>query len=240
MKKNVKFWLSLIGLAILGFVFGIMSSYFSLDHIVFDFFNGLGSFVNKNIFIIYLVSIFLIDLASLILYRLGKKDIELSLKEDEGLVNDKKLSVSISLNSISVIIAIILYFTYGANLKKLETSLGEDLFALFLLIAHVFYFAYMQKLQVEFLKTYNPSKYDNVLDMKFQEKYMKSLDEREVFESYKSGFRAYRSMMMTIFILIIVLGIVSIGSGLSLLSLYVLGLVALVGTLAYLLEAIRS
>lgn len=238
--KNKKFWLSLIALSVLGLAIGILVSTFSLDKLVFDFLKNIGELLSKNIFLIFVGSILAIDLAIYILFRVGKKDLEKSYKNEDSIEDDKKLSISIAINSASILVAMVLFFTYVVDMEKTISNLLESIAVLILFVGHFFFFSYMQKLQVELLKVYNPSKYDQVLDMKFHQKFMDSLDERELFESYRAGFWAYRSMMITIFGLILVLGIFSMGMGSSLGAVYALGLTGLVGTLVYLLEAIRK
>lgn len=240
MKSNIKFWLRIIALALLGMIVGIISAGLSLDVRLLGALYAIGAFVKENIFILYLITIALVDLLIGVYYGLGKKDLEKSQVREEDIEDDRKLVISIGLNSISMIILFVLFFTYASNYEITNTSLKEDAIVMGVLFVHVFYFSYMQKCQIELLKSYNPEKYDNILDMKFEKKYMESLDERELFESYKAGFGAYKAIMKTVFVLIFVLGIVSLTTDIFLPAIYSLGLVALFGTVFYLRSAIKS
>lgn len=239
-KSNLKFILILIVITICGIVTGFIGSSFSIGQIIYDFFVNLQKRIDRNIFLIYISFILVVDLAALFFYIVGKKKVLKDLKKDDGIIDEKYLSIAMGLTSIGMIVPLILLPNFYKVILQGEYDFYKFLIVVGLFFANTIYLAFMQSVLVNFLKYYNPEKYDNVLDMKFTKKIMATMDERELFETYKASFKAYKVMMGTIIGLIFVIGIVSINSSISLLSIYVLGLVFLVGSFVYIIEAIKN
>lgn len=239
-KSNLKFILSVIVIMICGAVVGFIASSFSIGQLIYDFFVNLQKFIDRNIYLIYIAFIVVVDLTVLVLYIGGKKKVLKDLKKDDGIIDEKYLSISMGLTSIGMIVPLILIPNFYKVILQGEFDFYKFLIVVGLFFANTVYLAFMQSVIVKFLKFYNPEKYDDVLDMKFTKKFMDTMDERELFETYKASFKAYKIMMGTIIGLIVFLTIVFVGNGGSLLPIYTLGLVFLVGSITYLVEAIKN
>lgn len=239
-NTNLKFILALVALMFLGFVIGLVGSHFDLGASIYGVFKSLQNLIDKNIYAIYFTFLLGVDILIFIFYKLGKNRIEKSLKKDDEIIDEKFLSMSLALVPIGFVGSMILL----VNVFKvsLQGAFYPYKFALatVLILVSILYFSYLQNLVLKFLKSYNPEKYDNVLDLKFEKKFMDSMDERERLESYKAAYKGYKVMMKTIIVLIVILGIVMVDSGISILPIYALGLVFLLGNLAYILEAIKN
>src|SRR5699024_3143879 len=107
-KSNLKFILILIVITICGIVTGFIGSSFSIGQIIYDFFVNLQKRIDRNIFLIYISFILVVDLAALFFYIVGKKKVLKDLKKDDGIIDEKYLSISIGLTSIGMIVPIIL------------------------------------------------------------------------------------------------------------------------------------
>lgn len=239
-KKNIKFILACIGLMILGGIVGFVGSSFSLGKLIYGGILRLGNFVDSNIYPIFCTFAIVIDLLVLVFYLSGKKNIQKSLKNDEDIINETQMSISIALMPIGVVgVLILLVNSFKVNLER---EFNPSLFAIssILAILTIIYLAFMQYLSIKFLKSYNPEKYDNVLDLKFSKKFLESMDERERFETYKASYKGFQAVMTTLLILMFIFAIIFIDIESSMLPVYLLALAYLVGIIAYMVEAIKS
>lgn len=240
MKNNLKFLLSIILLSLLGATLGILGSIFSLDLIVYNFFMAIGEFINKNIFVIFLVLVLSLNLLTLIFYLLGKKQIKADLNKEDYDINDKFLVYSITLGSVSMMLSFALFMNAIKLLLTLENTMYKIFIVGIVFILTIIYLSFMQKNQMRLIKSYNPEKYDNILDLKFEKKYMDSLDEREKLQAYKAGFVAYKTMSKVLFFLLVFVGIISMTTSLSIFPIHLIAFVAIAGLLSYVKESLFS
>lgn len=239
-KKNLKFILYCIGLMFLGGIVGTLISSLSIDKLLFNSLENLQDFIDSKIYPIYFIFVLVINLLILIFYIIGKRKIERALRSDEDIIDEDYLYISLSLTPIGVVGDVILLLNlFKVNLEK-EFSPRMFALASILIVVSILYIAYMQYTIFKFMKSYNPKSYDKVLDIKFSKKYLENMDERERLQTYKASYYAYNNTMKTVLVLIIVLGILAAGMGTSLLPVYILGLVFMVGSLTYLLEYLKN
>ena len=76
--------------------------------------------------------------------------------------------------------------------------------------------------------------------MKFNKKWIETCDEREQFEIYKAGYKAYKSMVTTLLLLGLVLVIVMVEVNIGIYHILLLLLIYLVGIIAYTRESLRE
>lgn len=240
MKKNIKFLLILILFMGIGMIIGISASYFDIPKYIEKVFSNLQDILNKKSYIIFMSLTIGLSLIATITYFFGKKQTLKSLEDEDEITKDSLMSVSLTIISINIILPLVLMVTFAKNIRANDIANYKTILVLLIFIVNTGFMAFLENLIIRFLKSYNPNIYDNTLDMKFQKKYMESVDERELLQIYKASFKAYRNMSLVGYWLLIVLSIMIIGTKLSLVSLYAIFLVLVVGTISYTLEASKN
>lgn len=240
-KKNstFKFLLVVIFFMFVGGLAGGLSSKGNLGLKVYDLIEALDAALVKNAFVIFLVTILGLSFISWILFFSGKKKIKDQLARDDELIDDGLIALASAINSTIIIIGMVLYlnfvrsaFTYDLEAEKFIIVTGVFLVSALCSALH-------EKKVLDFLKTYNPSIYDNTLDLKFNGKYLDSVDEREKFEIYKAGYKAYKLMFNLLFFFLfagIIISFDTEGSGIFSL---VLAVVLVAGIISYTLKALK-
>lgn len=147
------------------------------------------------------------SLGGLYFYWKGKKKLLASIEEDKDIFEEDDLSISLGFWSIGSYLLILVYALYiQAYFETLKVDL---LLPSLLMMAIVIFYAYMQKLIVDLIKSAYPEKEGAPLDLTFQRDWLSSLDEREKEEAYFAGFKAFslmNALMLAILFLLIILG----------------------------------
>lgn len=240
-KKNsaFKFILVVILFMLIGGLAGGLSSRGNIGLKVYELIEAFDGILVKNAFAIFLVVILGLSFSSWILFFSGKKKIEDQLARDDDLIDDGLIALSSAINSTIIIIGMVLYlnfvrsvFSYGLEAKNFILVTGVFFASVLCSVLH-------EKKVLGFLKTYNPNLYDNTLDLKFNGKYLDSVDEREKLEIYKAGYKAYKLMFNLLFFFLLAGIIISFdteGSGIFSL---VIAIVLVAGIISYTLEALK-
>lgn len=238
MKSKFKNILILIGIGFIGGIFGFMSSRNSLGLLIYDFIIDLDKALYKNGFNALVISILSLSAAAWILYFLGKAQVKRSLKNEEGYVKDFLLGISMVITACIAIFGIIFFANFMRSIS--EDYITNKIFgiALAVFIIGVLQTLVLNQLIVGFIKTYNPEKYENTLDIKFGEKYMDSLDEREQLEAYRAGFKTYKALTYIIFFLVLITGLVSMETNANVIPMFLFGILFAIGMIIYIYNVI--
>lgn len=171
-----------------------------------------------------------------IFYHVGKKKVKVALAQDE-VIDDRLLNVGMLMYCPSQYIAVALLMLYAAggmaDRYDNHTFLMNLAIAIVLLILNALYQGFYMRKMIGFVKSYNPSKYGDVLDIRFVKKWVDSCDEREQLEVYKAGYAAYRAIMMALFIALILVGVLTVTLPLSIYPLLMIIILYLVAVISY-------
>ncbi|EGY80433.1 DUF3169 family protein [Peptoniphilus indolicus] len=238
MKSKFKSILILIGIGFIGGIFGFMSSRNSLGLLIYDFIIDLDKALYKNGFNALVISILSLSVAAWIFYFLGKAQVKRSLKNEEGYVKDFLLGISMVITACIAIFGIIFFANFMRSIS--EDYITNKIFgiALAVFIIGVLQTLVLNQLIVGFIKTYNPEKYENTLDIKFGKKYMDSLDEREQLEAYRAGFKTYKALTYIIFFLVLITGLVSMETNANVIPMFLFGILFAIGMIIYIYNVI--
>lgn len=244
--KNFKFLIIVFLIAFAGGVVGFIGAENSLGLMIYNFFSKIGEFIALNSFLIFMVWAIGSNVLAWGLYFIGKFKVNRDLKNDEEIINDNIIAWSMTINNLIVIVGLVMFVNIFKSVNLGEFSRLEELgpirvvACIVVFLLSIFVSVFLQKLSIEFIKGYNPDIYANILDLRFQKKYIKSVDEREKLEIYKAGYKAYTNMQRVLFFLVAVLGFIATDSQLSMLSIFLLVIVLAVGIVSYCLAALKK
>lgn len=228
MKKNIKALIKIILYMFIGAILGGPLSYSSARFNIFDLIESLGDRIIKNSYIIFLFWS-LGTLAFIVsFYVLGKRKVENSLANDDEFIDDNFLSMALIISEAYPMISLSLYLInlYSAYLERLNDFM---LITLIFIITNLI-MAMIQHFIVEFIKTYNPEKQGDVVNLNFTKKWLESSDEREKLEMFEAGYKAFHNMQYAIIIMLVAFAIYTVMKQkgiaiiLSLTSLYLVGI----------------
>lgn len=197
--KKFKFFIMIAVFSIIGGIIGGLSSYFSLATSLHNFFMTLDHWFALYSFPIFLVVVIGTTICSWILYFQGKKNILKDLENDEEIMDESLISWGAVLNNIIIPLGIVFFINFTRAFKINESSIYSTIIVFIFFFVSMFLSVYLQRNIINFLKSYNPNIYDDILDKRFTRKYIDSVDERERYEIYKAGFKAYSRMMKVVF-----------------------------------------
>ncbi|MDO5047978.1 MAG: DUF3169 family protein [Anaerococcus sp.] len=232
MNSKVKFFLKILGISILGLMVGMVFVNPSLRYIN-KFLEVAEDFLSRNIFPIFILVSIGLGLMAYISYRIGKKKVLESLSNDDGIRGDFNLKLSLALSDITIVLSFLLTFSFIKSRLENAYNLTTAIIQLIILVSLVFFLSYLNKFNVDLLKKIDPNLYDKTLNLRFYSKFIESMDEREKYDSYRAGYKAYKNMVLACFIAILPLGFILITIGESLLPIYILGGVLITGYTSY-------
>lgn len=242
MKKYLKFF----GIILLIFFLGGVVGFFSVG--IFEKIGEIGLESLMNGFLLntmpWLFTLTTIGYLAISfgLYFKGKKDIGEQIRADEPIINDKLLSLSLGLGEIGYFISLV-FFVLAVSGMFFNEEMGSDgkfIFLFGIIIANIILIFILQKLVVDFIKTYNPEMDVDVTDLNFAKKVIESSDERERQVTYECGFRAYRAMLNASRTIIVILSIMTYNTSLGVIPLLVVLLVYIIGVGVYTYHAMKK
>lgn len=238
-NSNIKFILAVILLMLIGGIAGGLGAKVSLGMKAYDLIEAFDAALVKNAMMIFLIVILGLSLGSWILFFSGKKKVQDQLTRDDELIDDGLIGFASAINSTIIIIGMVLYLNFVRSVFTYDLEAEK-----FILVTGVYFLSVIgsalhEKKVLDFLKTYNPNLYANSLDLKFNGKYLDSVDEREKFEIYKAGYKAYKLMFNLLFFFLLAGTIISIDTDGSGMFSLVIAVVLVAGTISYTLEALK-
>lgn len=241
MKKNKnRKIITLIPIALAGFLLGLFGSKIEFGKVIFNLIHGFEDWMLRNSFAIMVVGVLGLSLIAWIMFYMGKSKVKKQLEEDADLIDDDLIGIGMAINGSIIIVEIVLFVNYIRSIFIYDGTIGQAIFVFVLFFLFAFLSILMQKLSIDFTKTYNPEIYDGFLDMKFNKKYIESVDEREQVEIYRAGYKAYQTMSNMAFIFLVIGCLISLDLNGSILSALALALVIIGGIISYTLEAMKK
>lgn len=241
-SKRKIFLVKLIGIMAVGALIGSISSFLLKGEIILSVGQTVKNLVLSNSFLIFIICTLFYKVICLILYFRGKSKIEKDLENDD-IINDNSLSIGLSLSNVGFMFSIASFMVLASytfsQMPSRSSMIQLVLGGVLLLISAVTYSFYQQAV-VNIIKSYNPSKYDDVLDFQFNKKWVETSDEREKYDIYKAGFKAYRAMSTASFISLFLIGFSYMISGVGLLALLISLIIYSVGTAVYTLQILNK
>lgn len=241
-SKRKIFLVKLIGIMAVGALIGSISSFLLKGEIILSVGETVKNLVLFNSFLIFIICTLFYKVICLILYFRGKSKIEKDLENDD-IINDNSLSIGLSLSNVGFMFSIASFMVLASytfsQMPSRSSMIQLVLGGVLLLISAVTYSFYQQAV-VNIIKSYNPSKYDDVLDFQFNKKWVETSDEREKYDIYKAGFKAYRAMSTASFISLFLIGFSYMISGVGLLALLISLIIYSVGTAVYTLQILNK
>lgn len=238
MKSKFKSILILIGIGLIGGIFGFISSRNSLGLLIYNFIVDLDKALYRNGFNVLVISMLSLITVSWVLYFLGKVQVKNSLKNEDDDVKDYLLAVSMGVTACIVIFGIIFFANFMRSFSEDYITSKDVVIALAVFIIGVLQTLALNQLIIGFIKTYNPEKYENTLDIKFGKKYMDSLDEREQLEAYRAGFKTYKALTYIIFLFVLITGLVCMETNANAIPMFLFGILFAIGMIIYIYNAI--
>lgn len=239
-NSNIKFILAVILLMLIGGIAGGLGAKVSLGAKAYDLIEAFEAALVKNAMVIFLIVILGLILGSWILFFSGKKKVQDQLTRDDELIDDGLIGFASAINSTIIIIGVVLYLNFVRSVFSYDLEAEKFILVTGVYFLSVFGSALHEKKVLDFLKTYNPNLYANSLDLKFNGKYLDSVDEREKFEIYKAGYKAYKLMFNLLFFFLLAGIIISFDTDGSGIFSLVIAVVLVAGIISYTLEALKK
>ncbi|MGN0558086.1 MAG: DUF3169 family protein [Acutalibacteraceae bacterium] len=230
---------------LLGFLISVFEdSLFSLDaYALWEGFNKISFYATP---VVYLVIFLTVVAVCLSLIKKARKIFEQWDGEDEETISrsEKLLSLSSSVNTVSVIVLYFVFGLWGCSLKFV-ISKGDIMSLvicgafLLLIIISIVSFALISRSVIELAKKINPEKKGDALDVKFQKEWIDSCDEAEKMNIYKAGFKAYNVANYVCTVLWVLIALPGMTFDIGVLPLIIVTTIWLTLTLTYLITGYK-
>lgn len=242
-KQLIKFVLFMLGCGALGFISGFAMSFFE-DISVTQF---ISECIVEIIMIVSIYGPLVLAVVGFVVFAIAfgkaKKLCSTWDGEDdevyrriEGFLNIALAPTIVAQTLVLVFMAI--GFVRIDMLSREKMVIDLVIFGAGIILSCVFMIAGQVKV-VNFEKVLNPEKKGSALDLKFQEKWMKSLDEAELSITYRATFTSYRAVNMTCGILWFVCFIGMMSFDLGIAPVCIIGVIWLVSQMSYVIACMK-
>lgn len=170
--------------------------------------NELGEtikfFLIKNVFTIAFTVIIISLIIAYTFYRKSKKEIEKGLKGEDP-VPTKYTNYSLMVRDISIFLIFGLASMWAMAMEKSWLNLRGSVIIIGTLIVYIILTSVIFQKNYELIKKVEPNRKADTLDFKFNKKFIEESDEMVKARYYKKGYRGYRAIILTNFIMLVVL-----------------------------------
>lgn len=170
--------------------------------------NDLGEvikfFLIKNVYKIVLTVIIMSILISFDLYRKSKVEIEKGLQGEDP-IQTKYTNYSLMVRDISIFLIFGLASMWAMAMEKSWLNLRESVILIGALIAYIILISVIFQKNYELIKKVEPNRKADTLDFRFNKKFIEESDEMSKARYYKKGYKGYRAIILTNFIMLVVL-----------------------------------
>lgn len=211
-KLKNNFTVRLILLMALGALVGIFASRIQIDELLLSLNRNLEAFYFKHAFTIYLVLPLALTLLALGAYVRGKKQVTEDLDLDRDLLREgsiKRSNLYMHLASVFNFFFFILYMASLFRSPNQNPGAKTIFLSLVYFIVLSVFLVYLQKKLVDFIHSYRPDLYSDILSFSYAKKRLESSDEREQLEIYRAGYKAFTILMPSIGVCSLLLFLVS-------------------------------
>ena len=195
-----KFVMLIIG----GLLVGALSGWILENIALSDLGELIKLFLIKNVFKITLTVIIMSILIAFDLYKKSKVEIEKGLQGEDP-IQTKYTNYSLMVRDISIFLIFGLASMWAMAIEKSWLNLGESVVLIGLLIAYIILTSVIFQKNYELIKKVEPNRKADTLDFKFNKKFIEESDEMSKARYYKKGYRGYRAIIFTNFIMLVVL-----------------------------------
>lgn len=234
-KSKHNFGVRLALLMALGALVGIFASRIQVDQFLLGASEGFEDFYFRHAFTIYLVLPLALTLLALLAYFRGKRQIKEDLALDKDFLREgpiKRTNLYIQLASVFNFFFFLLYM--ATSFKNPNGVLVERLFlAMVYFIVLAVFLVYLHKRLVDFIHSYRPDLYSDILDFSYDRKRLESADEREQLEIYRAGYKAFKIIMPSLGVCTLLLFMVSTAHFVGLTPFFLLLLLLTIGIISF-------
>ena len=205
MKNNNKTILSSV---IVMTVFGLLVGFgagFIFDKInVGGLVEVLNSFLSQNILVLTIGLCSIFAVFGLYFYIKAEKEVEDGLRED-GFIETKYIDYANAMRDAGLFSLLSLIIIIYNEMKKSSNPLKNTLIILVILCVFTTINSILSYLSYKLVKKIEPERKTEIFDFFFDSKFMAESDERDKLKYYKKGYLAYKRMLISQFVIIIIL-----------------------------------
>lgn len=199
-----KFVMLIIG----GLLVGSFSGWILENIALSDLGEVIKFFLIKNVFKIVLTVIIMSILISFDLYRKSKVEIEKGLQGEDP-ITTKYTNYSLMVRDISIFLifglASVWAMSMGVYSSESWINLRESVILIGALLSYIILISVIFQKNYELIKKVEPNRKADTLDFRFNKKFIEESDEMVKAHYYKKGYRGYRAIIFTNFIMLVVL-----------------------------------
>ena len=205
MKNNNKTILSSV---IVMTVFGLLVGFgagFIFDKInVGGLVEVLNSFLSQNILVLTIGLCSIFAVSGLYFYIKAKIEVEDGLREDV-FIETKYIDYANAMRDAGLFSLLSLIIIIYNEMKKSSNPLKNTLIILVILFVFTTINSILSYLTYKLVKKIEPERKTEIFDFFFDSKFMAESDERDKLKYYKKGYLAYKRMLISQFVIIIIL-----------------------------------
>ncbi|WP_105301515.1 DUF3169 family protein [Anaerococcus marasmi] len=222
-----KFVMLIIG----GLLVGALSGWILENIALSDLGELIKLFLIKNVFKITLTVIIMSILMAFDLYKKSKVEIEKGLKGEDP-IQTKYTNYSLMVRDISIFLIFGLASMWAMSMEKSWLNLGESVVLIGLLIAYIILISVVFQKNYELIKKVEPNRKADTLDFRFNKKFIEESDEMSKARYYKKGYRGYRAIILTNFIMLVVLSGLAFYTDVGILAPIFIAISSIIGIIA--------
>lgn len=164
----------------------------------------LNSFLSQNILVLTIGLCSIFAVSGLYFYIKAKKEVEDGLRED-GFIETKYIDYANAMRDAGLFSLLSLIIIIYNEMKKSSTPLKNTLIILVILFVFTTINSILSYLTYKLVKKIEPERKTEIFDFFFDSKFMAESDERDKLKYYKKGYLAYKRMLISQFVIIIIL-----------------------------------
>lgn len=205
MKNNKKTFLSsLLAMAGFGLIVGFGAGFIFNKLNVGGLVEVLNSFLSDHILALIIGMCSIFAGFGLYFYLRGKKEVEKGLRQDD-FIETKYIDYANAMRDAGLFTLISLVIIIYNKMKTSPDFVKNTLLVLGILLVFTAINSILSFLTYKLVKKIEPERKTEVFDFFFESKFMAESDERDKVKYYKKGYLAYKRMLMSQFVIIIIL-----------------------------------
>lgn len=222
-------------LLVAGLFVGVFSGMLFENIALTDLGESIKFFLIKNVFVIVLSIMIISILISYVFYRKSKIEIEKGL-ESEDPIDTKYTSISLMVRDISIYIIFGLASMWGMAIGVYSDQSKINLLEIVMFLGS--FIVYILLISVIFQKNYQliqkiePNRKTDILDLKFNKKFIEESDEMNKSQYYEKGYKGYQAIILTNFIILVVLAGLSMYTDIGILAPLLIVISSIIGIIA--------
>lgn len=240
-QTTMKFWVILVISALVGGIGGFLSQMYEKS--IYEAAMDVRDWsISKATYIMIVVSIIILA-SALFYYFRAKRLVREWDQEDEEMFDiiDKTQGIALMITTTGSILTMIIFGLIMANIVngELKNDIILDMVGAGVFIVINIAITFLQRKIVDETKKLRPEKQGDALEVNFRKTWVESCDEQERQKIYKAAYKAFTAGNVLYIILFIVLVIGQVVFHLGIAPMLVLGIIWLIQTVVYQLEAMK-